>query len=159
MTGNQSHRVTGINPGIFANIAVCLATLAVLFNVLCWRRRMTSAAFTNRVTTVTVVCCMLLGYYYVGYGRILGPYIGEYNKKVSAQIHIDDPEFYRMESTDSQNNINMLWGMSSLKSFTSIIPSSTFELYDLLDIKRDVNSKPETEHYALRALTLSLIHI
>lgn len=144
---------TGINPGIFANIAVCLATLAVLFNVLYWRRRMTSAAFTNRVTTVTVVCCMLLGYYYVGYGRILGPYIGEYNKKVSAQIHIDDPEFYRMESTDSQNNINMLWGMSSLKSFTSIIPSSTFELYDLLDIKRDVNSKPETEHYALRALT------
>ncbi len=141
------------NPGVLINIGVCLAMLVILFNVLRWRREMTSARFGGRVTVITIVCCMLLGYYYVGYGRVLGPYIGEYNKKVSAQIHIDDPEFYRMESTDSLNNINMLWGMSSLKSFTSIIPSATFELYDLLDITRDVNSKPDEEHYALRALT------
>lgn len=142
-----------ISPAVFVNIAIALGMAVVAFNVLYWRRRMKTAKFTKTVTGAVVICSMALGYFYVGYGRILGPYIGDYNQKVSAQIHIDDPEFHRMESLDSQNNINMLWGMSSLRSFTSIIPSSTFELYDLLDIERSVNSRPETSHYALRSLT------
>lgn len=142
-----------ISPAVFVNIAIALGMAVVAFNVLYWRRRMKTAKFTKTVTGAVVICSIALGYFYVGYGRILGPYIGDYNQKVSAQIHIDDPEFHRMESLDSQNNINMLWGMSSLRSFTSIIPSSTFELYDLLDIERSVNSRPETSHYALRSLT------
>ena len=142
-----------LSPAVYLNIAIALGMLVLLFNVLFWRKRVSAEKFTQRVTVCTVVCSMLLGYYYVGYGRILGPYLGSYNKNVSAQVHIDDPDFFRMESTDSMNNINMLWGMSSLKSFTSIIPSSTFELYDLLDIERSVNSAPEYTHYALRALT------
>ena len=142
-----------ISPAVFVNIAIALGMAVVAFNVLYWRRRMKTAKFTKTVTGAVVICSMALGYFYVGYGRILGPYIGDYNQKVSAQIHIDDPEFHRMESLDSQNNINMLWGMSSLRSFTSIIPSSTFELYDLLDIERSVNSRPENSHYALRSLT------
>lgn len=142
-----------ISPAVFVNIAIALGMAVVAFNMLYWRRRMKTAKFTKTVTGAVVICSMALGYFYVGYGRILGPYIGDYNQKVSAQIHIDDPEFHRMESLDSQNNINMLWGMSSLRSFTSIIPSSTFELYDLLDIERSVNSRPETSHYALRSLT------
>lgn len=142
-----------LSPSVFVNIGIALAMLVVMFNVLYWRRNDNAARFTKKVTVGVVICSMALGYYYVGYGRILGPYLGDYNKKVSAQIHIDDPEFHRMETLDSLNNINMLWDMSSLRSFTSIIPSSTFELYDLLDIERSVNSVPETEHYALRALT------
>ena len=142
-----------LSPSVFVNIGIALAMLVVMFNVLHWRRNDNAAKFTKKATVGVVICSMVLGYYYVGYGRILGPYLGDYNKKVSAQIHIDDPEFHRMETLDSLNNINMLWDMSSLRSFTSIIPSSTFELYDLLDIERSVNSVPETEHYALRALT------
>ena len=142
-----------ISSGVFINIVIALAMITLMFNVLRWRERIDSGKFKKKVTVCTIICSMLLGYYYVGYGRILGPYLGSYNKNVSAQIHIDDPDFYRMESTDSMNNINMLWGMSSLKSFTSIIPSSTFELYDLLDIERSVNSAPKYDRYALRALT------
>lgn len=142
-----------ITPAVYVNVGIALGMLVVLFNVLYWRKHDTAAKFTGKVTIGVVVCSLVLGYYYVGYGRILGPYLGDYNKKVSAQIHIDDPEFHRIESLDSLNNINMLWGMSSLKSFTSIIPSSTFDLYELLDIERSVNSNPDTEHYALRSLT------
>lgn len=147
------HVIYNMPYAVFINIGVCCGMMLVLYFVMRWRRELPAAKFGKQLTAATIACCMALGYYYVGYGRILGPYVGEYNRKVSAQIHIDDPEFYRMESTDSQNNINMLWGMSSLKSFTSIIPSATFELYDLLDITRDVNSKPEDGYYALRALT------
>lgn len=147
------HLANGMSLTVSINIAVCVGMLIALFLILRQRKKLTAAAFNKRVTSLTVVCCMALGYYYVGYGRVLGPYIGSYNKNVSAQIHIDDPEFYRMEELSSMNNINMLWDMSSLKSFTSILPSSTFELYDLLDIERTVNSAPDTDRYALRSLT------
>lgn len=142
-----------ISPAVFVNIGIAIAMTVVAFSMLHWRKRDSTAKFTKKVTAGVVVCSMALGDYFVSYGRILGPYLGDYNSKVSAQIHIDDPEFHRMESLDSLNNINMLWDMSSLKSFTSIIPSSTFDLYDLLGIERSVNSNPKTENYALRSLT------
>lgn len=141
------------NPAVLINIALCAGMLAVLGVVIRQRKKVSSAAFRERLLTVTIICSMMLGYYFVAYGRILGPYIGAYNKTVNAKIEIDDIEFYRIEAPDEMNNVNMLWDMSSLQSFTSIIPSSTFELYDLLDIERSVNSKPETAHYALRSLT------
>lgn len=142
-----------ISPAVFVNIGIAIAMTVVAFSMLHWRKRDSAAKFTKKVTIGVIACSMALGYYFVSYGRILGPYLGDYNSKVSAQIHIDDPEFHRMESLDSLNNINMLWDMSSLKSFTSIIPSSTFDLYDLLGIERSVNSNPKTENYALRSLT------
>lgn len=145
--------LVSMSPAVYLNIVLAIAMLVVLFNVLYLRKKLSAPAFTRRVTALTAACCMMLGYYYVGYGRILGPYVGSYNDKVSAQIHIDDPEFFRMECLDNMNNINMLWDMSSLKSFTSVIPSSTFDLYDMLDVERSVNSAPDTEYYALRSLT------
>lgn len=141
------------NPAVLVNIVLCAAMLVVLGIVIHQRKKLSSVAFRERLLTVTIICSMMLGYYFVAYGRILGPYIGSYNKSVNAKIDIDDIEFYRIEAPDEMNNVNMLWNMSSLQSFTSIIPSSTFELYDLLDIERTVNSKPETTHYALRSLT------
>lgn len=142
-----------LSPAIIAPIVFCAGMLVVLYFVIKQRQMYGKTEFIERVTTVTIVCSMLLGYYFVGYGRILGPYIHDYNKTASAQIHIDDIDFFRMEGLDEMNNVNMMWDMSSLKSFTSIIPSSTFELYNLLGIERSVNSAPETNRYAFRALT------
>lgn len=141
-----------MSPAVYISVALCAAFLVILGFVLRAKRR-SPAEFMNKVTMATIVCSLILGYYFVGYGRILGPYIGDYNKTVSADIRIDDIDFYRMEGIDEINNVNMLWGMSSLKSFTSIIPSSTFDLYELMNIDRTVNSAPETNYYALRALT------
>ncbi len=131
--------------------------LAVVFTVLLGlliksRKTLRRTAFVRNVTVTTVVCSLVMGYYFVGYGRIIGPKIGSYNKSVSADITIDDEVFFRMEGINEINNVNMLWDMSSLKSFTSIIPSATFELYDTLGINRSVNSAPEFDEYAFRSL-------
>lgn len=142
-----------MSPAVCVSIALCAGFLLILWFVIKQQKEYSRDDFLKKVTTVTVICCMMLGYYFVGYGRILGPYIGSYNDAVSAKIRLDDADFCRMESLDEINNVNMLWNTSSLKSFTSIIPSSTFDLYQLLDIQRDVNSKPDTTRYALRALT------
>ncbi len=142
-----------MSPSVWITPLLAAAFLVVLYIVIIRRGQLKRADFTKRVTVVTIICCMMLGYYFVGYGRILGPYIGDYNKTVSADIQIDDPGFYRIEAPGEINNANMLWDKSSLKSFTSIIPSATFELYDMLGIERSVNSAPDYDRYALRALT------
>ncbi|MCI7760182.1 MAG: YfhO family protein, partial [[Eubacterium] saphenum] len=109
--------------------------------------------FVNTVTASVIAASMVLGYYFIGIGRLIGPEIGRFNQIVSAEFEIDDPDFYRIEGVNETNNFNMFCGSSSLKSFTSIIPGSTFDLYDTLGIKRSVNSAPEYSYYAFRAFS------
>ncbi len=143
--------IVQISPAVFVQIGIAVIFLIMLGALIRTRKRKPQQ-YGSTLLCMTVVGSMILGYYFVGYGRILGPYVGSYNKAVSANIHIDDREFYRMEALDEINNVNMLWDMSSLKSFTSIIPSSTFELYELLGIERSVNSDPDNEYYAFRSM-------
>ena len=136
-------------------IAVGLAavTVIVLYILERYRRKASHTNFMKRAYVLTVIFSMCLGYYFIGCGRGIGPMLGRFNKMVSAKFNIDDPDFYRIEGLDETNNVNMFWDMSSLKSFTSIIPGSTFEMYDLLGISRSVNSAPENNRYAFRAFS------
>ncbi len=142
-----------MSPVLYIQFAITAGMLVALGFVIRMRKRENVVEFLHKACAATIACSLMLGYYFVGYGRILGPYIGNYNKLVSADIQIEDTDFYRIESFGEIKNANMLWDESGLLSFTSIIPSSTFELYDLLGIKRDVNSDPAHNRYALRSLT------
>ncbi|MBD5111241.1 MAG: YfhO family protein [Ruminococcaceae bacterium] len=142
-----------MSPAVWVQIAIAAAMLVVLYILMRFRPRFTWNEFMKRATAVTIVCSLGLGYYFVGYGRAIGPKVGRYNMMVDAKFSIDDPDFYRIEGINETNNVNMFWGMSSLKSFTSIIPGSTFELYDLLGITRTVNSAPDHNRYAFRAFS------
>lgn len=144
---------TDMNSSVWVSIAFAAAVLIILWLVIRMRRRVSAGVFMRRLTAITIFCSLMLGYYFLGYGRIIGPKIGRYNQVVDAEFKIDDPDFYRIEGINETNNVNMLWGMSSLKSFTSIIPGSTFELYDFLGISRSVNSAPDHNRYAFRAFS------
>ncbi len=141
------------NVEVLISIVLGIGFLVILYFLLKSKKSISSDTFIKQTTVVTIICSMMLGYYFVGYGRSIGPRFGSYNEVASSRFEIDDDEFYRIEGVNETNNVNMLWGMSSLKSFTSIIPGSTFEFYDLLGIDRTVNSAPKQEYYALRALT------
>lgn len=134
-------------------IGIALVSLVAVHILLKYRKKASQGAFMRCAATLTIAFSLILGYYFIGCGRSIGPKVGRFNTMASAKFSIDDPEFYRIEGLDETNNANMFWGMSSLKSFTSIIPGSTFELYDLLGTSRTVNSAPDHDRYALRALT------
>ena len=143
---------------LWVAIGLAAATIVVLFILVKYRKKVSAAMFAKRATMLTIVFSMFLGYYFIGCGRSLGPTVGRFNKMASATFNIDDPDFYRIEGLNETNNANMFWGMSSAKSFQSIVPGSTFELYDLVKVMKDrgtrsVNSAPEYEYYAFRALT------
>ncbi len=64
-------------------------------------------------------------------------------------------EFYRMDLYYSENaydNLALWAGKSNLYTFNSTVTPSIMEFYPLVDVKRDVSSKPETDNYALRGL-------
>ncbi len=143
---------TDMEEGVWVAVVIAAAFLVLLGLLIHVRKSLPEKLFMQRLTAVTILCSMVLGYYFVGYGRLIGDKNGAYNRALTAEFDIDDPEFYRIEGVNETNNINMLWGMSSLKSFTSIIPGSTFDLYDLLGINRSVNSAPDLDRYAFRAL-------
>lgn len=150
--------MTDMSPAVWVALFMATAFLVILWLVIRMRGRVSWEVFMRRTAAVTIFCSLMLGYYFLGYGRIIGPKVGRFNKMVDAEFNIDDPDFYRIEGIDETNNVNMFWGMSSMKSFTSIVPGSTFELYDLARVMKDngtrsVNSAPELTHYAFRALT------
>lgn len=142
-----------MNPVVWVSIIIAAVFLIVLYFVIRMREKVSVNIFLQRVTIVTIVCSMGLGYYFFIYGRIIGPAVGRFNQQIDARFEIDDPDFYRIEGINETNNFNMFSGSSSLKSFTSIIPGSTFDLYELIGESRTVNSAPPNTRYAFRAFT------
>ena len=137
---------------VYVQIFIAIASMVCLYLLIKTRKTSSKKFFTKTITASVIAASMVLGYYFIGVGRLIGPEIGRFNQVVSAEFEIDDPDFYRIEGVNETNNFNMFCESSSLKSFTSIIPGSTFDLYDALGIKRSVNSAPEYSNYAFRAL-------
>ncbi|MCH5203549.1 MAG: YfhO family protein [Oscillospiraceae bacterium] len=143
----------GVDGRIYIQIVIALLFLIALFILLKQRKKLRFEKYMKRITGAVIVCSLILSWYFLGLGRYLGGDIEYYDSALNARFDIDDDEFYRIEGVNETNNFNMFSESSSLKSFTSIIPGSTFELYETLGINRSVNSDPDYSQYAFRALT------
>lgn len=144
--------LASMDPTVYVQIFLAAVSIFCLFIIIKSRKTSSAKFFQKTITASVIAASMILGYYFIGIGRLIGPELGRYNQMASARFEIDDPDFYRIEGVNETNNFNMFSGSSSLKSFTSIIPGSTFELYKTLGINRSVNSAPEYSYYAFRAL-------
>ena len=60
--------------------------------------------------------------------------------------------FYRIDTSESVDNWCMYWGLSSMRTFHSVVPTSIMDFYESIDQTRDVASRMETKLYALRGL-------
>ena len=145
--------MVSMDPTVYVQIFLAVTSIVCFFIIIKTRKTSSAQFFQKTVLSSVIAGSMILGYYFIGVGRLIGPELGRYNQMVSAEFEIDDPDFYRIEGVNETNNFNMFTGSSSLKSFTSIIPGSTFDLYKTLGINRSVNSAPDYSNYAFRALT------
>lgn len=68
------------------------------------------------------------------------------------ETHQNTDEFFRTDIFNSMDNLGMYWHIPNIQAFHSIIPTSIMEFYPSIDVKRDVSSKPDVSHYALRSL-------
>lgn len=60
--------------------------------------------------------------------------------------------FYRIDTSESVDNWCMYWGLSSMRTFHSVVPTSIMDFYTTIGQTRDVASRMEPKLYALRGL-------
>ena len=60
--------------------------------------------------------------------------------------------FYRIDAYGAHNNLGLWFNRSCLQFFNSTVAPSIMAFYPEVGVKRDVNSKPDAENYALRGL-------
>ncbi len=68
---------------------------------------------------------------------------------------LNDDGFFRVDvyyAGDSYDNLGLWINRSNLYCFNSVVTPSIMEFYPYVGVKRDVSSKPELKHYALRGL-------
>lgn len=135
------------------SVGLAIAAIAVCWILVRRKKSAITDRFLHKTLCFTIIACIGFSYYTLIYGRSLGPYVGDYNSIVNAEIDLnDDEDFYRVETFGVTNNANMLWDMYGFRSFHSIVPGSAFEYYDSLGFNRSVNTDPDGSYYALRSL-------
>ncbi len=66
----------------------------------------------------------------------------------------DSEQFYRVNShEDLTDNAPMYWGMASVQTFQSVVPSSIMDFYAEIGYDRNVASRPEKSYIGLNGLT------
>ena len=67
-------------------------------------------------------------------------------------MDLPDLEVCRSDFYESLDNAGMFWEIPTIQAFHSVVPGSIMEFYDSIGVQRDVASRPEAEHYAIRGL-------
>ena len=90
------------------------------------------------------------------FGIYDGPYPDRYIaasiNDTSASVIIDDEDFFRADISENCDNYPVFWGIPSMRCFNSTVSPSIMEFYNSIGITRDVASRADTSHYALRGL-------
>ncbi len=138
-------------------LSVVLCAILLYFAVLTVQLRKRSRWFYRSAICMTVFSCLCSAVCMVYFGIGLGSFPTAYVNtaiKGGSEISLEMPEhqFARVDISQDYDNYPMFWGYSNMRCFHSIVPPSLMDFYDSLDITRDVASRAEPKHYALRAL-------
>lgn len=142
-----------------AAAVVLLTALAILLYRYAGKENFLRVA--SFMTSGACIVCMAVC---VWYGVCQGPYNDYYiEHAINGGESIDLTEFetdretnakngfYRIDTSPNVDNWCMFWGLSSMRCFQSVVPSSIMEFYETLGLERNVASRIDTKYYALRA--------
>ena len=106
---------------------------------------------------VTVSVILIFGWYSIGVGKVQGRFSSSYiiDKAINGSEKIKLPDtaiFSRMDFSNDLDNLGMFWQAPTIQAFHSVVPGSIMEFYPTVGVKRDVGSRPEHAHFALRGL-------
>ena len=141
----------------WAYAAISLISIALLTYLFQFRRS-SRRLYKTALSLVSVVSVLYSAYFIaLGKTQTADPFdhIIPYALNCGADVNI--PEIYdddvRVDFYESLDNSAMFWGVKSIQAFHSIVPGSIMDFYKAIGVQRDVASRPNTDHYALRGLT------
>lgn len=137
-------------------VAIALISLAALIYVFTFCRK--NRRIFYRVLTVSLsVVSVFYAIFFISLGKTQSDYTWDhlipYSLNGGRDIDLPDLQECRSDFYASTDNAAMFWEIPSIQAFHSIVPGSVMEFYDSIGVQRDVASRPETSHYALRGLT------
>jgi hypothetical protein len=132
---------------------ICIAILIFLFRYC----RSNPQRFAKAITTAVCIVSVLYSVYFIALGKTQSadPYehIIPYALNGGDDVPLDDLDYVRSDFYESLDNSGMFWEIPTIQAFHSIVPGSIMDFYKYIGVQRDVGSRPETSHYALRGLT------
>ncbi len=147
----------------FAVTAILTAVLGIIIYYLPRTKN-----FNRIVLSVTSAACIITMFAGVNFGAVQDGNHDEYieyaiNGKDNLDMDKLDEEsdvndlyeentFFRIDTSASVDNWCMYWGLSSMRTFHSVVPSSIMDFYTSIGQTRDVASRMDTDLYALRSL-------
>ncbi len=142
-------------PAVYISIAVAIGMIIACYILIKKRKKNPfNKQFISTATSFTLIACVISSGYTIIYGRAIGPYNDEYSSALYADLEFEDEEFFRVEAIGDTNNANMFWDLYGFRSFHSLVPKGTFDMYDLVGFDRSVNSDSDTIDYMeLRSLS------
>lgn len=136
--------------------AIALISLAALIYVFIFYRK-NRKGFYRALSTALAVVTVLYSIYFIALGKTQSDYTWDhlipYALNGGKEINLPDLQECRSDFYESTDNSAMFWQIPSIQAFHSIVPGSVMEFYESIDVTRDVASRPDTTHYALRGLT------
>lgn len=116
------------------------------------------------VNTMTAAACIICMTSSVIYGAAQGDDNADYIEraingsdninmaKLDGDMSGSQNNFYRIDTSENVDNWCMFWGLSSMRTFHSVVPTSIMDFYSSIGQTRDVASRMETKLYPLRGL-------
>ena len=140
----------------WAYVAISLLCLAILSVVFRFQRR-NPRLFRRAVTSCLAGVCVLYSMFVLALGKtqtenahdFILPYCLNGGEDVDVPGGLEN---CRSDFYDSLDNAGMFWQIPNIQAFHSIVPGSIMEFYPSVGVTRDVGSRPEVDHYALRGL-------
>ncbi len=137
-------------------VAIAVVSLAALIYVFTFCRK-SRRGFTKSLTVVLSVITVFYSIFFIAIGKTQSDYTWDhlipYALNGGKDVDLPDLQDCRSDFYESTDNSAMFWQIPSIQAFHSIVPGSVMEFYDSIGVQRDVASRPETSHYALRGLT------
>ncbi len=139
-------------------VAVALLSLTLTAFLLTFYVR-GSRKFYRAATVCTSIVAVLYSIFFIALGKTQSDYpmnhIIPYALNGGADVQIDDlrDDNVRVDFYEGLDNSAMFWNVKSIQAFHSVVPGSIMEFYDAIGVQRDVASRPDTTHHALRVLT------
>ncbi len=119
--------------GFVSVVVAVLSVVIVAVMLKKYKGKPRSLLLTN-MTSVLVVFCLVFGLYYHSLLRVKGTLQGYVTECITAEVTIEDDEFYRVDTYGDANRAMML-NMPSIESFHSMVPASIYSIYDLMGME------------------------
>ena len=74
------------------------------------------------------------------------------NGKDRVYEQVSEDNFFRVDISNDCDNYTMVWGLPNMRAFQSVVNTSIMDFYNDFGIQRDVASRADISHYAIRGL-------